>query len=681
MTNLTFNDIKDVNSNKEKLFSVKQDYSSIDKDNFLKVFENANKANNFNFNNFEETVTKESQSSNKMTFDSENSFTKNYLTAPVSESNCKNRSFEKENTDKLSNNIQNKNNYINPNKQEDLSENKAKLQEKISTYNAIQDKAVIHDSQTKVNQHSDFKSKKQVVVQKEEKTEDNIEETINQKSKDKKVSEQTNKEIKTNIDKDILETRIQLATTVDINITGNKNNESTNKAENKLSQNNSKESLSVKVNVNQSHEKIKITQQTDQNSKLKIKIDNFQHPETSTLSKAETKLSNNAVKPVKEDNTIDKLSNNAVKPVKEDNTIDKLSNNAVKPVKEDNTIDKLSNNAVKPVKEDNTIDKLSNNAVKSVKEKNTDDKKVETTPQLQENTKLNNKSADIDISKNQKKIEVLLQNDHTEATVSVMKQEQPRVSSLDQKDLGDILNKNGLTKPEVTKLDVRNDANDTSSGQKQKQNLTEEQTTKLTSQLIQAGDTGSSKISTEQVITFNKMLESTQESKVNTNSILDQVNQKISNEIKSGKSEITMSLRPESLGKVDIKIVSEKGVVTAQITTENSQVKEILNKEIDVLRQKLQDQGVNLDKIVVKVQEPAQTNNNNQNFDQNSQKFNQGQNASNSSDFNSSKHAQEQTGQKGISYDDNDFNAETDLNTNNDEVTSEIHQGMIDYRI
>jgi flagellar hook-length control protein FliK len=226
-----------------------------------------------------------------------------------------------------------------------------------------------------------------------------------------------------------------------------------------------------------------------------------------------------------------------------------------------------------------------------------------------------------------------------------------------------------------------NNSNGTSSDPKQKQNLMEEQSSKLASQLVQTGDANISiTTTTDKAIIFDKILESSQETKINSDSVLKQVSEKVSSEFKAGKSEITMSLRPESLGKVDINIVSEKGVITAQIITENSQVKDALNKEIDVLKQKLQDQGVNLDKVAVKVQEPAQTNNNHSNFDQDSQKFNQSnQNAS--TDFNSGKHTQEQTGTKQANYDSSDFNAETDPDTDTENLTSEVHNGMIDYRI
>gem|GEM_PF-3212820 len=684
MTNLTFNDIKDVNSNKEKLFSVKQDYSSIDKNNFLKVLENANNANSVAYDNSENSWSNGPKFTETKTFTPENSVTKAYLNAST-ESEHKYKRNETENINKFSNNNQN-NVFINVNKQEYVAENITNKKEETTKYRSKQDIDDSQISKSKVKQPSDNKSEKQVLVQKEELKETNTEEVKTLKPKDKKISEQpkeklketnteevktlklkdkkvleqpkeeleeTNaeevktlklkdkkiseqpkEEIKSDIEKDLLQTRIQLATSVNINITGNKTNDPVNKSEDKLNQNNSKESLSVKVNINQAHEKatitqqtdqdsklkvninqahekVTITQQTDQDSKLKVKIDYFQQPENSASPKTDIKLPSD----------------------------------------------------------------------KPLKEPTIGEKKDKTDFQIQEKPKLNDKSVDIDTSKNQKKIEVMIQNNHPELAAG-LKQEETPVPSSSHKNLGEILSKNDMTKPLVTKLEIQNNANETSSGQKHKQNLTEEQTAKLTSQLIQSGDTNISTISAEKAIVFDKILESSQDVKANASSILDQISQKTSGEIKSGKSEITLSLRPESLGKVDINIISEKGFITAQITTENSQVKEILSKELDALKQKLQDQGVNLDKVVIKVQEPAQTNSNHSNFDQDSQKYNQtDQNASNTSDFNSSRHAQEQKDQNYVNYATADLNAETDLNTNTSEISSEIHQGMIDYRI
>jgi hypothetical protein len=393
MTNLTFIDIKDVSSNKDKIYSAKQDYSSIDKNDFLKVFENANKANFPNQDYSGQTFSKEYNATDSKSFTPENPVVKDYLTSSTTQTEYKRNNPETEDAGLASNNSNQNNTHINNDKQEHSNKNKVdqKKEEPVKDHS----KQVKDDSQnlkTKEKQHTDNKSEKQVLEK------ENIEVTKNQKPKDKKVSEQTKNEIKPDPEKELLQTRIQLATTVSINITGNKNNEPVNKSENKPGQNDSKESLYVKVNVNQAHERIKITQQLDQNSKLKIKVDSFQQPENAASHKTDNKISDNLTLP--------------------------------------KTDVKLPDNSAKPVKEDALSDK-----------------KTKAASQAQENAKLNNKPIDTDDLKNKKKVEVLVQNDHPEIAAGV-KQEQKQ-PSINQKNLSEIISKNSVDKPVVTKLEIQ----------------------------------------------------------------------------------------------------------------------------------------------------------------------------------------------------------------------------------
>jgi len=318
-----------------------------------------------------------------------------------------------------------------------------------------------------------------------------------------------------------------------------------------------------------------------------------------------------------------------------------------------------------------------NNSLKSLKDNNTSDKKVKNTQNLQENKKAENKTTD-DTLKDNKKIDVLVQNNHPEINTDNLKQGNTQLSSSTQKDLNDIFHKNGAAKPIITKLEVSDNTNNAASNQKQKQNLMNEQSATLTAPHIQTTNTANAGI--EKAVTFDKVMNAKLDSKIDAESVLNQVSQKLSGEIQNGKSEITMSLRPEGLGKVDINVISEKGVIAAQIITENAQVKDILSNDIDSLKQKLLDHGVNFDSVAVKVQEPTKANNDNSNFDQDLRKFSQpDQNASNSSDFNSGKHAQDKAEQKNLNYDMSDLQSELDLKTELN--SSEIHQGLVDYRI
>jgi len=104
-------------------------------------------------------------------------------------------------------------------------------------------------------------------------------------------------------------------------------------------------------------------------------------------------------------------------------------------------------------------------------------------------------------------------------------------------------------------------------------------------------------------------------------SVLEQVNKKITSDVANNKSQVNIILRPENLGRVNLNISSQNGVLTAQITAESPQVKDMLNKGLETLRQNLADQGVNVGKLVVNVQEPSSSNNNNS-AEHNFQKFN-----------------------------------------------------------
>ncbi len=117
----------------------------------------------------------------------------------------------------------------------------------------------------------------------------------------------------------------------------------------------------------------------------------------------------------------------------------------------------------------------------------------------------------------------------------------------------------------------------------------------------------------------SKHTESTQKS------ILNQV-KNASSQLGNGKSEVSINLRPENLGKVNINLVSQKGELTARITAENNQVKEMLVKGLETLRQSLSEQGINVNRVAVNVQDSSSSKGD-ANFD-NTAKFDENGNSS-----------------------------------------------------
>ena len=128
---------------------------------------------------------------------------------------------------------------------------------------------------------------------------------------------------------------------------------------------------------------------------------------------------------------------------------------------------------------------------------------------------------------------------------------------------------------------------------------------------------------------------------LNTNDILNQIGSKFE-QLKDGSStKLTMTLRPNDLGRVTIELMSNANGISTNIIAQNSQVKELLDKNIDILKQQLAQQGINVQNIQVKtVEQNAQTSLNNsfgdrgqegqnQNSGKDSQNPNNGQNNTN----------------------------------------------------
>ncbi len=83
--------------------------------------------------------------------------------------------------------------------------------------------------------------------------------------------------------------------------------------------------------------------------------------------------------------------------------------------------------------------------------------------------------------------------------------------------------------------------------------------------------------------------------------ILNQVLDRIKVEFRGNVSEIKMTLRPESLGEVSMKLSVENGIITAQFLAENQRVKETLESNFNQLRDALQKQGIEVSSLSVSV--------------------------------------------------------------------------------
>jgi len=94
---------------------------------------------------------------------------------------------------------------------------------------------------------------------------------------------------------------------------------------------------------------------------------------------------------------------------------------------------------------------------------------------------------------------------------------------------------------------------------------------------------------------------------VDVRDIIDQIVEKMKVEIKGdATAEIRISLKPENLGDVSLKIATQNGIVTAQFTAENQRVKEALEAGFNNLKDALQEQGVAISELNVTVGDSGQ---------------------------------------------------------------------------
>ena len=88
---------------------------------------------------------------------------------------------------------------------------------------------------------------------------------------------------------------------------------------------------------------------------------------------------------------------------------------------------------------------------------------------------------------------------------------------------------------------------------------------------------------------------------VSVHDILNQMLEKMKVDVRANISEVRMTLSPENLGDVSLKIVTERGIVTAMFLAENERVKEIIENNFNILKDALEKQGVEISSLSVEV--------------------------------------------------------------------------------
>ncbi len=83
--------------------------------------------------------------------------------------------------------------------------------------------------------------------------------------------------------------------------------------------------------------------------------------------------------------------------------------------------------------------------------------------------------------------------------------------------------------------------------------------------------------------------------------VTNQVMMKVKLMAGENKQEMEMHLKPESLGKLSLKIIHERGEILAKITAENEQVKGIIESNMQLLKDALEKSGLTVQSLSVSV--------------------------------------------------------------------------------
>ena len=174
---------------------------------------------------------------------------------------------------------------------------------------------------------------------------------------------------------------------------------------------------------------------------------------------------------------------------------------------------------------------------------------------------------------------------------------------------------------------------------------------------------------------FVKTLDKTQvqaPKEIDKTEVLSQIYNKLDSLKQEGSTKVSIILKPENLGKITLELVSGKDGLVAKMTTDNVQVKEILDKSLNGLKDTLSNQGVNVNNVTVKVNE-SQKQDTMFSFDGHNSQGNQ-QFSDNPKHTSSNNEFSIENTRKNLTE-----TTESDLDKN-DSIAASTHEGQADYR-
>lgn len=153
-----------------------------------------------------------------------------------------------------------------------------------------------------------------------------------------------------------------------------------------------------------------------------------------------------------------------------------------------------------------------------------------------------------------------------------------------QKNISDVIAEKTEIKSESQSANEKNSNSDT-----HLQSKTDDGIEKITSDMTQSIQKA-----------FSEVVDET--SVVNEADVVRQVVEQIKVTATQQLSSIEVMLNPENLGKVHVAVTAKQGVVTAQLTAQNEQVKAALENQMTALKEQFNNQGVKVEAVEITVQ-------------------------------------------------------------------------------
>lgn len=217
-------------------------------------------------------------------------------------------------------------------------------------------------------------------------------------------------------------------------------------------------------------------------------------------------------------------------------------------------------------------------------------------------------------------------------------------------------------------------SSDTNSGAAFSQGNASEQIIKMSvenAQSVKATGSENFNVHMDKQVQSPSQVQQVKDLNLNKSDIMSQINQKL-DEMHQGSSKVTIILKPENLGRIQLEVMNTQDGITAKMLTDNQQVKELLDKNMEALKSQLSAQGVNVNNI--KIENAHQASNNAMNFERD--QF--GQSQSNHSNQNQSQQTSANTGYESEGAFE-EF-ADTDMQHETAETIIR-HDGKIDYKV